>query len=240
MATNPYVNKVVYGNQTVMDISDTDAQESDVVAGKTFYKGNGQRSSGTADYYSTADSAETAIDDADYFPYYDSSASSKRKSLWSNIKSVLKTYFDTLYKGINAHDAWSDVTSKPFETLSSFFTVTNGQLKSCGNLSSRIYKQTSNGSASSAGGRGVSTSYYEADGSYHGTYIYLMYVMKQTDNATSYVFTDSTYIKNDILVDVYSSIYGESPTNVVVDGTAHTVTVTFAEAKSREVAIVFL
>lgn len=47
--------------------------------------------------YSTDDSAETTIDDADYFPFYDTSATAKKKSLWSNIKSVLKTYFDTLY-----------------------------------------------------------------------------------------------------------------------------------------------
>jgi len=48
--------------------------------------------------YDTADTAETTIDDADYFPYYDTSATAKRKSLWSNIKAVLKTYFDTLYR----------------------------------------------------------------------------------------------------------------------------------------------
>ena len=46
MAVNPYVNKVMFGNQTVMDISDTDAQESDVANGKVFYKASGQRSTG--------------------------------------------------------------------------------------------------------------------------------------------------------------------------------------------------
>ena len=104
MASNPYVNKVVYGNDTIMDISDTTAEEADVVAGKTFYKKSGARATGTADYYSPNDTAETAIDDADYFPYYDSSATGKRKSLWSNIKSVLKTYFDTLYQTILTFD----------------------------------------------------------------------------------------------------------------------------------------
>lgn len=47
--------------------------------------------------YTTDDTAETTLADGDYFPFYDTSASGKRKSLWSNIKSVLKTYFDTLY-----------------------------------------------------------------------------------------------------------------------------------------------
>lgn len=97
MATNPYVNKVVYGNQTVMDISDTTAEEANVSSGEVFYKASGARSVGTADYYSPSDTAETTIDDADYFPYYDTSATAKRKSLWSNIKSVLKTYFVSLF-----------------------------------------------------------------------------------------------------------------------------------------------
>lgn len=47
MANNPYVNKVQFGGQTIMDISDTDAEESDVAEGKVFYKGTGQRSVGT-------------------------------------------------------------------------------------------------------------------------------------------------------------------------------------------------
>lgn len=53
-----------------------------------------------ANCYQTGDSPETAIADEDYFPYYDTSASAKRKTLWSNIKSVLKTYFDTLYSTV--------------------------------------------------------------------------------------------------------------------------------------------
>ena len=42
-------------------------------------------------------SAYTAIDDADYVPFYDTSETANRKSLWSNIKTVLKAYFDALY-----------------------------------------------------------------------------------------------------------------------------------------------
>jgi hypothetical protein len=49
--------------------------------------------------YDTGDAASTDVADADYFPFYDTSASAKKKSLWSNIKSLLKTYFDNLYQG---------------------------------------------------------------------------------------------------------------------------------------------
>lgn len=55
-----------------------------------------------ASVYRSADTAETTIADDDYFPFYDTSATAKRKSLWSNIKSVLKTYFDTLYSTVRS------------------------------------------------------------------------------------------------------------------------------------------
>lgn len=47
MATNENVNKVIYGNQTIMDITDTTAEEADVASGEVFYKANGARSVGT-------------------------------------------------------------------------------------------------------------------------------------------------------------------------------------------------
>lgn len=43
--------------------------------------------------YGTSDSASTDLADADYIPFYDSSASAKKKTLWSNIKTVLANTF---------------------------------------------------------------------------------------------------------------------------------------------------
>ena len=48
MAENPYVNKVVYGDTTLMDISDTTAEQSDVLQGKYFYNASGAKVQGTA------------------------------------------------------------------------------------------------------------------------------------------------------------------------------------------------
>lgn len=48
MAINPFVNKVVYGSTTIIDISDTTAVASDVAAGKYFYLSTGQKVEGTA------------------------------------------------------------------------------------------------------------------------------------------------------------------------------------------------
>lgn len=47
MANNPYVNKVEYAGNTIIDISDTTATEEDVLQGKVFYDGSGKRSIGS-------------------------------------------------------------------------------------------------------------------------------------------------------------------------------------------------
>lgn len=41
------VNKVQFGNTTVMDITDTTTNTDDVIAGKVFYASNGVRSTGS-------------------------------------------------------------------------------------------------------------------------------------------------------------------------------------------------
>jgi len=47
MANNENVNKVEYGGQTIIDITDTTAETDDVIAGEVFYAKSGARSVGT-------------------------------------------------------------------------------------------------------------------------------------------------------------------------------------------------
>lgn len=84
--------------------------------------------------FRTDDSAETNIADGDYFPFYDVSASTKKKSLWSNIIEVLKNTFsikshasttttygvgtDTQYGHVKAIDNLNKTSNADGEALS--------------------------------------------------------------------------------------------------------------------------
>lgn len=46
MASNPYVNKVVYGGQTLIDISTDTITAADVSVGVTFHLGSGETATG--------------------------------------------------------------------------------------------------------------------------------------------------------------------------------------------------
>jgi hypothetical protein len=47
MANNEYVNRVDFGDDTLIDISDTTAEAGDVLQGATFYLRNGAPATGT-------------------------------------------------------------------------------------------------------------------------------------------------------------------------------------------------
>ena len=47
MASNEYVNKVQFGDTTIMDITDTTADSGDVIEGEVFYSKSGAKSVGT-------------------------------------------------------------------------------------------------------------------------------------------------------------------------------------------------
>jgi hypothetical protein len=101
------------------------------VAGSIWYFGNsvgymssyGERYLAAADTVAAFDASKmpsnanqtafTDIADADYVPMYDTSATTQKKSLWSNIKSVLKTYFDTLYAALSHTHTKSQITDFP-------------------------------------------------------------------------------------------------------------------------------
>ena len=120
---------------------DVNLQNELEVAAKNTYIPSGTSSDrpisgqGVADALTTSylvgDTAETTIDDADYVPFYDSSATAKRKSLWSNIKSVLKTYFDTLYAAVSHTHTKSEITDFP-----SLGTASSKDVPTSGNASS--------------------------------------------------------------------------------------------------------
>ena len=113
----------------------------------------------------TTDTAETDIQDGDYFPFYDTSASGKRKSLWSNIKSVLKTYFDTVYQTI--------LTFDNFPTASSNNPVKSGGIKTAINNTMITLTKAEYNALSSSEKEDPDKVYYVYDDTSDGNFYYL-------------------------------------------------------------------
>ena len=47
---NNYINKVIFGNETLIDLTDDDVSRSDVLAGKKFHLPSGEATTGTCNY----------------------------------------------------------------------------------------------------------------------------------------------------------------------------------------------
>lgn len=74
MANNENVNKVVFGEDTIMDITDTTAEAADVTSGKVFYAKSGARTVGTGDYYTKTETDILLADKVDTDSYATDSA----------------------------------------------------------------------------------------------------------------------------------------------------------------------
>lgn len=63
MANNQYINKVIYGGDTLIDLTSDDVTRADVVSGKYFHLPTGERTTGTNTYDAdTSDGTATAAE----------------------------------------------------------------------------------------------------------------------------------------------------------------------------------
>lgn len=105
----------------------------------------------TSKCYKYDDNVASTIKDEDYFPYYNMSASEKQQSTWTNIKSVLKTYFDQYYGGGGGTSNYNDLTNKP--QIAGTTLTGNTSLATLG-LTSSVEAQSSGSSTKSYVSRG--------------------------------------------------------------------------------------
>ena len=63
MANNTYVNKVVFGGDTLIDLSNDDVARANVINGKYFHLPTGERTTGTCTYDADTSDADAATDD---------------------------------------------------------------------------------------------------------------------------------------------------------------------------------
>lgn len=74
MANNPYVNKVIYGNDTIIDLTGDTVTAADVRNGVIFHKSNGEQTTGTNEGTDTSIYVE---DESIIFPSTRASVSNK-------------------------------------------------------------------------------------------------------------------------------------------------------------------
>ena len=103
--------------------------------------------------YNLDDTATTTINDTDYIPISNSSATTKNKTLWSNIKSVLETYFNSIYSTVlTSKSAASGGTDLSLVTTGEKFnwdekvgkSATAGLLKNDGTVDTTSYATNAN------------------------------------------------------------------------------------------------
>lgn len=117
------------------DVDITTPADGDVLVydGNTDQWINGQASSSGG--YNPSDPAETDLADGDFFPFYDVSTNTKKKSLWSNVKAKIKSFLDGLYYGIIYPDPAASIPETGQNSLtaainSQFNAPTNAQTAS--------------------------------------------------------------------------------------------------------------
>lgn len=96
--------------------------------------------------YRQTDGAETAIADNDYFPFFDASANAKKKTLWSNLKSILTQVFAIKVHNSNSAGTYGAGNASYFGhvKLSDNYTTSAGAASASVGASSQAVNSTYN------------------------------------------------------------------------------------------------
>ena len=116
LTNKPSINNVsLVGNKTTADLGISSATKTSELTNDS-------------GFYSSNDTAETALADADYFPFYDASSSGNKKTLWSNIKSTLSSIFQP--KLTAGNNITIDSNNNIYATMPVMGTFSKGDLYS--------------------------------------------------------------------------------------------------------------
>lgn len=89
-------NKIQLANgEVLIDLTGDTVTPESLETGITAHNAAGEQITGTRSVNSLDTSTDLA--DGDFVPFYDVSTGASRKSTWSNIKALLKSYFDGLF-----------------------------------------------------------------------------------------------------------------------------------------------
>lgn len=207
MANNPYVNKVVFGNNTVMDISGDTATPSDVLKGETFHDKSGASQVGTLslDEFATIDLLKDTVGwiGKNLLKLHLTSGSTNGVNYTVNVDGSISL------SGTATNDAYLTLHSRlndPIELESDNY-ILNGCPANGGGSTYQLYFAKSDGSSITDyfydNGNGVSFSY---DGQYNYTVNILVKSGQNVDGKVFYPMIRKASITDDTYESYHESV----------------------------------
>lgn len=175
---------------TIQRIADNTGNIMLQLVSGTNYKLVKYKATNIADAYLIDDPASSTIDDADYFPFYDTSATAKKKTLWTTIVAKVKTALGIASSGstfLRKDGTWDT----PTNTWKANTSNSEGYVASGSGQANKVWKTDANGTP--AWRDDADTKYPDAINNITGSTSLLSYLATKMDGS---VFTIPAIYEN--------------------------------------------